>query len=138
MKKSLKYNTNLASEFWVLAALYRLGIEGQLTLGNKKGVDIIIPTDAHEMITIEVKGLAKRTDWPADNIEILDDPRHFYVFLSFEGKISDPQVHPSVWIIPSDKLRPFIKHYQTRADVTSKLIRDKGNEFKNAWELLRE
>ncbi len=37
-----KYNTNLASEFYVLSMLHRLGADASLTLGNKKAVDIIV------------------------------------------------------------------------------------------------
>ena len=36
------YNTNLASEFYVLSMLYRLGFDANLTLGNKKSVDITV------------------------------------------------------------------------------------------------
>jgi hypothetical protein len=36
------YNTNLASEFYVLSMLYRLGFDANLTLGNKKSVDIAV------------------------------------------------------------------------------------------------
>ena len=35
------YNTNLASEFYVLSMLHRLGSDASLTLGNKKSVDIV-------------------------------------------------------------------------------------------------
>jgi hypothetical protein len=35
-------NTNLASEFFVLSALHRLGLDAVLTLGNKKSVDIAV------------------------------------------------------------------------------------------------
>ena len=139
MKSSgTKYNANLASEFWVLAALYRLGVDAQLTLGNKKGVDIIIPHPTQKMITIEVKSLAKKYDWHADNIRIFDDPSHFYIFLCFDGEISDPRVSPSVWIIPSNKLMPFIKKFATTTNVSRALIIKNGDKYRNAWELLRK
>ena len=35
-----KYNTNMASEFYVLSMLHRIGVDAALTLGNKKAVDI--------------------------------------------------------------------------------------------------
>jgi len=139
MKKSrLSYNTNLASEFWVLSALYRLGVEAQLTLGNKKSVDIRILRESGGSCTIDVKGVAGPYDWPADNIKILDKPTHFYILLSFEGKISDPLVSPSVWIIPSDKLTPFLKQFKTRKDVYRALVKKDGDKFKNAWGQLKD
>ena len=52
------YNTNLASEFYVLSVLHRLGAEANLTLGNKKAVDIVIVHAAGDAVTVDVKGLA--------------------------------------------------------------------------------
>lgn len=133
--KTTPYNTNLAGEFWVLSALNRLGIEAQLTLGNKKSVDILV-VHSSTIYTIDVKALADRYDWPADNIKILDDPKHVYVLLTFESKIADPQASPSVWIIPSDKLRPFIKKYSTRSVISRSLIVSNGAKYHNNWKCL--
>lgn len=36
-----RYDTSLASEYYVLSCLHRLGITAALTLRNKKGVDIL-------------------------------------------------------------------------------------------------
>lgn len=36
----VKQNTNLASEYFILSCLYRVGANSYLTLGNKKSVDI--------------------------------------------------------------------------------------------------
>lgn len=44
------YDTNLASEFYVLAVLHRLGISATITLGNKKSVDIVIARDAGDAL----------------------------------------------------------------------------------------
>jgi hypothetical protein len=135
--KTTPYNTNLAGEFWVLSALNRLGIEAQLTLGNKKSVDI--PVIRNSIIyTLDVKALADRYDWPADNIKVLNNPNHVYVFLTFEGKITDPQTSPSVWIIPSDKIQPFIKRYRTRSVVSRSLIVNNGSKYRDNWGYLPE
>ena len=67
------YDTNLASEFFVLSSLYRLGADATLTLGNKKSVDIVVIRKAGDAVTIDVKGVAGRWDWPADNIR---EPKH--------------------------------------------------------------
>src|SRR3990172_7500083 len=63
-----RYNTNLASEYYVLACLHRLGATANLTLGNKKGVDIVVVRDAGDAVTVEVKGVADKYEWPADNL----------------------------------------------------------------------
>ena len=54
------YNTNLAAEFHVLSILHRLGEDANLTLGNKKSVDIAV-IRAWDAITVDVKGLAGKT-----------------------------------------------------------------------------
>ena len=62
------YNTNLASEYFVLATLYRQGFDAYITLGNKKGIDIIINHNDIKQITIDVKGLQGKTLFPLDNV----------------------------------------------------------------------
>jgi len=133
--KVTPYNTNLAGEFWVLSALNRLGIEAQLTLGNKKSVDILVIQNSI-IYTVDVKALADRYDWPADNIKVLNNPNHVYVFLTFDGKISDPQINPSVWIIPSDKIQPFMKQYATRSVVSRSLVMGSGRKYRDSWDYL--
>ena len=127
-----KYNTNLAAEFYVLSMLHRYGADAALTLGNKKAVDIIVANEIRT-ITIDVKGVAKRYDWPADNIRVLEGSQHFYVLVSFEGKIDDPLALPSAWIIPSDNLEKFICKYKTRTVVSRAEVNAKGQAFLHAW-----
>jgi len=131
-----KYNTNLASEFHVLSILHRLGLDAVLTLGNKKMVDIIVTNKKGDVITIDVKGIAKKYDWPADNIKRPRGSRHFIALVSFEGEIENPSFMPNVWIIPHNKIRYFIKKYQTRKNVSRSLIKSKGDKYLNAWDLL--
>lgn len=50
-----RYDTNLAAEFYVLSCLHRIGLTANLTLGNKKGVDIVVARDAGDAVTVEVK-----------------------------------------------------------------------------------
>lgn len=131
-----KYDTNLASEFYVLSMLYRLGADAALTLGNKKAVDIIVVNGDKTITTVDVKGLAKAYDWPADNIHNFLDSQHFYVLVCFEGKITDPLIPPSVWIIPSEKLRPFIKKYKTRVVISRAKVKADGQQFLHNWSLI--
>ena len=130
------YNTNLAAEFYVLSMLHRLGADAALTLGNNKAVDIIVASENRTITTVEVKGLAKAYDWPADNIHNFLDSQHFYVLVCFEGKITDPLFPPSVWIIPSEKLSPFIKKYETRIVISRAKIKADGQQFLHKWSLI--
>ena len=45
MRKLNSYNTGIASEYYILAQLYRLGYEAYVSLGNKKSIDIRIVKD---------------------------------------------------------------------------------------------
>lgn len=71
------YDTNLAAEFYVISCLHRIGLTANLTLGNKKGVDIVVVREAGDAVTVEVKGVAKKYDWPANNLVAENPNRHF-------------------------------------------------------------
>lgn len=71
------YNTNLAAEFYVLSMLHRLGITANLTLGNMKSVDIVVVKDDGRTLTVDVKGLAGKTNWPVDNVK-RDKKNHYF------------------------------------------------------------
>ena len=131
-----KYNTNLAAEYYVLSTLYRLGADAFLTLGNKKSVDIIIIKPKPEIITVDVKGLVDPYDWPATNIK-QEDKGHYYVLVCYEGKIDDPAISPSSWIVPAPKINKFIKKYGERSVVSRRLIRENGEAFKENWKVFQ-
>jgi len=131
-----KYNTNLAAEYYVLSTLYRLGINAYLTLGNKKSVDIIVDRPGKDIITIDVKGLAGAHYWPADNYKEASD-RHYYILVSYEGKIGDPSISPSSWIIPATKIGEFIIQFKTRKDVSRSVILKDGGAYKENWDVFK-
>ena len=128
-----KYNTNLASEFYVLSMLHRLGADAALTLGNKKAVDIIVANEDGTVTTIDVKGLEKRYDWPFDDRKLVQKTQHFYILVCFDGKITDPLSPPSVWIIPAGELAQFIHKYRTRTVISRAYVLAKGQQFLHAW-----
>ena len=127
------YNTNLAAEFYVLSMLHRLGADASLTLGNKKAVDIVVAYKAGRTATVDVKGLVGRYDWSADNIRLRAEGRHFFVLVSFEGKMEDPSLCPSAWIIPAKYLKPFIRTYRVRTVISRALVKKNGRKFLHAW-----
>jgi len=132
------YNTNLAAEFYVLSMLHRLGLDANLTLGNKKSVDIVVVQKSGDVITIDVKGLAGTTSWPVDNVK-KTDKGHFLVFVSFLNKIENHSVLPEVYIVPSKKLSKFVYHSPNgkRKVVQLSRIRKDGKKFREAWELIK-
>ena len=131
-----KYNTNLAAEFYVLSCLHRLGLDATLTLGNKKMVDLVVVRPSGKAARIDVKGLAGKYDWPADNIDLTGKKDHYLAFLSFEGKIDDLKNQPKVWIIPSTDVNHFVKSYQNRVVVSRAVIKSDGAKYLNAYDLL--
>jgi len=130
------YNTNLASEFHVLSVLHRLGAEACLTLGNKKGVDIFLIRDTGASVMVEVKGVAGKFDWPADNILPQEGRLHFVVLVSYEGRIHDPSAAPSVWVISGEVIGTFMKQYEGRRVVSRAKLLKEGGMFKNGWQSL--
>lgn len=101
--KMSNYATGMAAEFYVLSMLHRLGVTAYLTLGNNKAVDIVVTRSSGEQITIDVKGIKGKTSWPM-NVRYISR-QHYYVFVSFLGKMNDPKLLPEVYIVPSTSLR---------------------------------
>jgi hypothetical protein len=131
------YDTNLAAEFYVLACLHRLGMTANLTLGNKKGVDIVVAREAGDAVTVEVKGVAGRHDWPASNLRAAQGAKHFVVLVSFEGQIDNPEMPPPrVWVIPFEQVSRFMRQYTGRTNVMRAAVARDGGEFENAWQLI--
>ena len=132
------YNTNLASEFYVLSMLHRFGCDASLTLGNKKSVDIVVVRESGDVITVDVKGLAGTTSWPVDNVKKVAKD-HFLVFVSFLDKIAEHTVLPEVYVVPSKRLAPLVYHSPNgeRHVLQLSRMRKAGSEFRDAWQLLK-
>lgn len=135
-----KYNTNLASEYYVLSTLYRLGFDAYITLGNKKSIDIILNLNDIRQITIDVKGLAGTTLFPLDNIlEDQDKPNHFIVFISYLNKIYEPAVIPETYIVPYNDAKTMMYRNPkgTRKGINLSTLRQHRDQYQNNWDLLK-
>jgi len=139
-------NTNLAAEYHVLSMLYRIGAEAYLTLGNKKSVDIVVKR-ASDMITIDVKGLKGSSCFPGDNWT-RESSNHFLVFVSFIGRIGDPQCVPEVYVVPSDELknaRPeldgksvvYVNPKGNRRVVELSRLRKLASRYRDKWDYFK-
>lgn len=134
------YNTNLASEYYVLSMLYRQGFDAYITLGNKKGIDIILNMNDKKQLTIDVKGLQGKTLFPLDNVnDQADKPNHYVVFLSFLNKMSDPSVLPEIYILPHNDLKEIMYHNPkgNRKGINLSMLRFKAEGYRNNWEILK-
>lgn len=138
-------NTNLASEFYVLSMLYRLGINAHLTLGNKKSVDIVIE-NGKKIITIDVKGMIGKTIFLMDNFT-KEANNHYFVFVTYLGKINDYSIIPEVYIVPSNDINKeqkllnnetllYINNKKNRRGVSYSKIKKLSKKYKDRWDYL--
>ena len=134
------YQTAMAAEFFVMSALYRLGLDASLTLGNRKRVDILVERPGKPPITIDVKGLRDRTEWLLGGWERMDDDSHFLIFVSFESGFGDLGKTPTCFVVPQSRVAQFAKEFRsgksTFYGVAYGRIRD--SEYLNAWHLIKE
>ncbi len=128
--------TNLASEFYVLATLHRLDKEPLLTLGNKKSVDIVLQTN-NKTLTIDVKGMASKTNWllGINKPEIIKN--HFYVLVTYLNKIDDISVKPESYILPSSVIHKFYKLTKKGYVIPYSKLRDDGKIYNENWATLK-
>ena len=133
------YDTNLASEFFVLSSLYRCGMDASLTLGNKKAVDIAVVLEEGKAVTVDVKGVAGKMDWLLGNTALHQAANHFIVLVSYEGHFSSASVMPRTWVLPSGEAMKFVKVASNKKThyIPRKAFLERGNAYENAWSLLR-
>lgn len=135
------YNTNLASEYLMMSLLCRAGKDAYLSLGNKKGVDIIVKTDKGAICIVEVKGVNKRNDWLIGNSGKLPiEPNLIYALVCFNGKIDELTSTADFWIIPSEKLAASTEHKVAKNKktvyISNKYVREHYDECKNSLKFL--
>lgn len=73
------YDSNLASEFFILSCLHRRGQDATISLGNKKTVDLQLVRPSGLVVTIDVKASATKADWIAGKKVSKNTDRHFVV-----------------------------------------------------------
>ena len=92
---------------------------------------------AGDAVTVEVKGVAKKYDWPANNLRTQDPNRHFVALVSFEGRIAESSMPaPRVWILPFPEVEKFKRFYNGRTNVSRAAVLKQAAAFENAWHLI--
>lgn len=123
-----KSQTGMASEFYVLSLLLRLGAKAFLTLGNNKKVDIVV-LKGKETLTIDVKG-THSTSFPVGKNykDYQNDKNHFFIFVDYENEnnFRDIKNPPSIFIVPSTKMSELIKDYKTSSNALKSNLKN-GN-----------
>jgi len=135
------YNTNLAPEFYVLSMLYRLGFDANLTLGNKKSVDIAVVLGPGRAITVDVKAVAGKMDWLMGSSPDQPKPNHYVVLVSYDGRFGDAQQAPRCWVLRHDEVQPLVKTASGKGRMrylSRKAVLDGFGPREGAWQLLGE
>jgi hypothetical protein len=134
-EQSLNNSTNLAAEFFVASQLHRLGYIVTLTLGNTKEVDLLVAHPDGRTITIDVKGLKNKTNWPL-TLKLIRST-HFFALVSYVNHFNDMEFQPEIFVIPSTQISKVLTRWSGNEKVTcvgySKL---KNSKYRNAWPLL--
>lgn len=135
MTRGRNQTTNLAAEFFVASQLYRQGYIVTITLGHTKEIDLIIAHPDGRTVTIDVKGLKNKTNWPLKPKLIQRD--HFFVLVSYVNQYHDVTTQPEVYVVLSRKVKSLLGGWSGRPEVTAVgYNRVKDGPFKDAWDLL--
>ena len=135
------YNTNLASEYFIMSILCRAGKDAYLSLGNKKGVDIIVKTERDTICIVEVKGVSKKLDWLINNNGIFPAADNlFYALVCYNNKIHELESTPDFWVIPSLRIKEDLK-FKTASNkktvyLSNSEIQKTYSKFKNRIDIL--
>ena len=121
----------LASKFYVLSVLHRLGADATLTFSQSDNVDITVVLESGNALTVDVKTLTGAPEWPVEHFR--PKSAHFLTFVWYTAA-SDPNTPPRVYIVASDQLSHFVaKHKIDRVSLNSL---DEEMHALEAWELL--
>jgi len=135
-KRKGSATANLPAEFFVASQLMRLGHTVALTLSQTKEVDLLVRTRRGRMLTVDVKGLKNRTNWPIRRKKARPD--HYYVLVSYRGRFKDPNVPPDVFVVPSTKLSRLLGRWSgtTTGQTAVAYSRARRSRFQDRWDLL--
>ena len=136
MRRREMLSSNLASEFYVASQLWRLGYVVTITLGHTKEIDLIVTDDAGRIVTIDVKGIKNRTNWPMKPRRIAKD--HFFALVCWGGRFQDYQYSPEVFIVPSLEIGKLLGVWTNSRSRQTAVAYSKiqAGRYRNAWDLL--
>jgi hypothetical protein len=134
-KQDKGQETSLASEFFVVSQLYRLGYLPLVTLGHTKEIDIVIENpDTGKAVTVDVKGLRPESgNWPIKLKRV--DALHFFIFVYFKDGFNAIEFAPKIFVVPSTKLGGLLKGASTSMPWVNP---SDLSEYENKWEFLQE
>lgn len=131
MRKLNSYNTGIASEYYILAQLYRLGYEAYVSLGNKKSIDIRIVKD-EKTVTLDVKAVQGYSSLIVNNLAY--KASHFVAFVIYNNKFEDLKFVPEVYIMSSLDVKTIEKSFKDQ----KRVFKGELQPFKDNWKCLFE
>lgn len=121
----------LASKFYVLSVLHRLGADATMTFSQSDNVDITVVLESGNALTVDVKSLTGPKEWPVADFRARAG--HFLTFVWYPAA-SHPNTPPSVYIVGSEELSRFLADH--RQDRVSLERLDEEVHAREAWERL--
>jgi len=121
----------------VASQLLRLGHVVTLTLGQTKEIDLLVETRNGREVTVDVKGLKNKTNWPLRLKQVR--PNHFYILVTYADRFEDLSASPETFVIPANRIRKFIGKWSgsTSGQTDVSYRRVKRSRYREAWHLLR-
>ena len=115
--------------------VFWLGYTTTVTLGHTKEIDLIVAHPDGWTVTIDVKGLKNKTNWPL--APKLISKNHFYVLVTYLNKFENVSSDPEVFVIPSTRVKSLLSRWSGRPDITAVAYsRVRGSKHKDAWSVL--
>jgi hypothetical protein len=121
----------LASKFYVLSVLHRLGADATMTFAQSDNVDLTVVLESGHALTVDVKSLTGPLEWPVGDFRARAG--HFLTFVWYPTT-SDPNIPPNVYIVASEELRRYLANH--RQDRVSLERLDEEVHAREAWERL--
>jgi hypothetical protein len=121
----------LASKFYVLSVLHRLGVDATFTFSQSDNVDITVVLESGNVLTVDVKTLTGPPEWPIGAFSARVG--HFLAFVWYPPS-TDLNVPPDVYIVASVQLKAFVQIHAAAAVSLSRL--DQEIHAREAWQQL--
>jgi hypothetical protein len=121
----------LASKFYVLSVLHRLGSDARLTFPQSDNVDITVVLDSGNALTVDIKALSGRLEWQVADFRARAG--HFLAFVWYPDAVG-PNTPPDVYIVASKQMETFLANH--REDTISLDQLDEEVHAREAWERL--
>ena len=122
-----------------MEALYRLGYQPALTMGNAKKLDILSAVSDYRTIKISVKAVRGGGKWPVGNVDWSEEKNTFFAFLYYPD-FSNVTTRPEVFIVPVWEVQKLKESWFDSFAVyfSNQERRIRLEPFRDAWHLLKE